>query len=363
MYEGRFFDGKTAAERRVQVRFSDTAVHIEGDDIALEWPKGQVDVDHRHGGHQLTSSADIDARLVLPDTFDIRMELKRHGLSASKRQARRTLKIAGALLVATLVFLGLIFVAMPLAAEPLAQRTSPELEEQFGANLERQIQFWMQPCDNTATADAAIAPLAERLAATGDLPFEVKLSFVDTPMPNAFTLPGGRVLVTRGLVETLDNPDELAAVLAHEYGHVHARDSMVGLYRNMGLGIFLEAVTGGSGVAQQLVLLGGQLAELRFTRAQEERADAFALRLMADAGYNPEALARAFEAIDARAEELRESDVEVDVPDWMLTHPNIDARIAAARAAATPARGEALSADEWNSIRAACAAEVDDATP
>src|SRR5687767_3095655 len=102
MYEGRFFDGKTAAERRVQVRFSDTAVHIEGDDIALEWPKGQVDVDHRHGGHQLTSSADIDARLVLPDTFDIRMELKRHGLSASKRQARRTLKIAGALLVATL---------------------------------------------------------------------------------------------------------------------------------------------------------------------------------------------------------------------------------------------------------------------
>ncbi|HYD73581.1 MAG TPA: M48 family metalloprotease, partial [Candidatus Binatia bacterium] len=141
-------------------------------------------------------------------------------------------------------------------------------------------------------------------------------------------------------------------------GHVHARDSMVGLYRNMGLGIFLEAVTGGSGVAQQLVLLGGQLAELRFTRAQEERADAFALRLMADAGYNPEALARAFEAIEARAEEMRESDIDLDVPDWMLTHPNIDARIAAARAAATPARGEALTPDEWNSIRGACAADV-----
>ena len=358
MFEGRFFDGKVAAERRVNVRFTETSVHIEGDGVALEWPLGQVDVEQRHDGRQLTHGSDLDARLILPDSFDVRMELKRVGLTSGKRQTRQAFRVAAALAIATLLFLGLIFVVMPLAAEPLAQRTPRRVEEQFGANLERQIQFWMKPCSNTETADAAIAPWAQRLAETGDLAFDVKLTFVDTPMPNAFTLPGGRVLVTRGLIETLDDPDELAAVLAHEFGHVQARDSMVGLYRNMGLGVFLEAVTGGSGVAQQIVLLGGQLAELRFTRDQEQRADAFALRLMAEAGYNPEALARAFEAIDARADDLRESDVDVDVPDWMLTHPNIDARIAAARAAATPARGEVLSADAWTAIRAACAAEA-----
>lgn len=359
MFEARFFDGKSAAERRVNVRVGDAAVSIEGDGVSAEWPIAEIEVERRHGGHGLKWRKDPDARLVLPDTFEVRMELRRAGLSGTARQTRDMLKVAGALVAITLLFVGFIFVGMPLAAEPLAQRTPVRLEEQFGDNLERQIAIWMKPCESTATADAALAPLAQRLAEHANLPFEIKLSFVRTPMPNAFTLPGGRVLVTSGLLETLDSPDELAAVLAHEYGHVQARDSMTGLYRNMGLGIFLEAVTGGSGIAQQLVLLGGQLAELRFTRTQEERADAFALQLMADAGYNPEALARAFEAIDERAGELRESDIELDTPEWMLSHPDIRARIAAARAAAVPARGEALPADAWASVRAACAAEAD----
>lgn len=284
------------------------------------------------------------------------MDLKRLGLANGARQTARILTVGAIVGAITLAFIAIIFVVMPLAAEPLAQRTPPHVEERFGDNLERQVALWMKPCGDTTDASAALAPLAERLQSEANLPFNVELSFVRTPMPNAFTLPGGRVLVTSGLVETLENPDELAAVLAHEFGHVHARDSMVGLYRNMGLGIFLEAVTGGSGLAQQLVLLGGQLAELRFTREQEQRADAFALRLMADAGYNPEALARAFEAIDERAGELRDEDV--DLPDWMLSHPNIDARIATARAAAAPARGEALTASEWASIRAACATDA-----
>lgn len=356
MFEARFFDGKSAAERRVGIRFSETAVAIDGEGVNAEWPFARVDAERRHGGHALRYRDDADARLVLPDTFEIRMALKRAGLSPGARQTRDMMRVGMVLAAVTLFFVGVIFVAMPLAAEPLAKRTPLRLEQQFGDNLQRQIQVWMKPCESTSTADAALAPLAQRLADEADLPFAIELSFVKTPMPNAFTLPGGRVLVTSGLLETLDNPDELAAVLAHEYGHVHARDSMAALYRNMGLGVFLEAVTGGSGLAQQLVLLGGQLAELRFTRTQEEQADAFALQLMADAGYNPEALARAFEAIDARAAELRESDADLDIPDWMLSHPNIDARIATARAAARPARSETLPADAWLAVRAACAA-------
>lgn len=358
MFEGRFFDGKVAAERAVRVCASNSAIVIEGDGVNAEWPFAKVEVEQRHNGHRLTCTEDPDARLVLPDSFEVRMELKRLGLTGGRRQARNFMKLGLVLATVTLLLVGIIFVAMPLAAEPLAQRTPPDVEEQFGQNLERQIQVWMKPCARTEDADAAIAPLAERLAGAGNLPFEVRLTFVETPMPNAFTLPGGRVLVTSGLVETLDSPDELAAVLAHEFGHVAARDSMIGLYRNMGLGIFLEAVTGGSGIAQQIVLLGGQMAELRFTRSQEERADAFALQLMARAGYNPEALARAFEAIDARAGELREEDVDLDLPDWMLSHPNIDARIAAARAAAVPARAETLAPDAWASIRSACKADA-----
>lgn len=354
MYEGRFFDGKVAREHRVQVRFSERALNIEGDGIAAEWPANKVEARRQQQEHRITCKTDIDARLVVTHSYQFAADLTRLGVIGPAREAGRWMLLGGVLVGVSALIAAIIFVLVPMAAEPLARRTPLYVEEQFGENLQQQVLVLLRPCAEADAADLAVEPLVDELAHISETPFDVRVTFVRTPMPNALTLPGGRVLVTSGLLETLDNPDELAAVLAHELGHVHARDSMVALYRNAGLGIFLEAVTGGTGLAQQIILLGGQLAELRYTRAQEERADAYALQLMVQAGYDPEALARAFEAIGGRAEELRESDLETEAPEWLLTHPNLNARIAAARAAARPATGVALNAQAWNQVRAAC---------
>lgn len=357
MYEGRFFDGKVAREHRVRVRFTENALVIEGEGIAAEWPANKVEARRQQHEHRLTSKTDQDARLVVLHSYQFAADLTRLAVIGPAREARRWMLLGGVLVGVSALIGATIFVFLPMAAEPLAHRTPLYVEEQFGENLQQQVLVMLRPCKETSVADLAVEPLVDELAHVSGTPFDVRVTFVRTPMPNALTLPGGRVLVTSGLLETLESPDELAAVLAHELGHVQARDSMVSLYRNAGLGIFLEAITGGTGLAQQLILLGGQLAELRYTRAQEQRADAFALKLMADAGYDPEALARAFEAIGGRAEELRESDLESEGPEWMLTHPNLNARIAAARAAARPATGLALDAQAWNQVRAACAAQ------
>lgn len=356
MYEGRFFDGKVAREHHVRVNFTGRALVIEGDGVAAEWPANKVEARRQQHEHRITSKTDPDARLIVPHSYQFAADLTRLGVIGPARERRRALLVGGVLVGVGALIAAIIFVLVPMAAEPLAARTPLYVEEQFGDNLQRQVLVMMRPCKETEAADLAIEPLVDELAHLSETPFDVRVTFVRTPMPNALTLPGGRVLVTSGLLETLENPDELAAVLAHELGHVHARDSMVALYRNAGLGIFLEAITGGTGLAQQIILLGGQLAELRYSRAQEQRADAFALRLMADAGYDPEALARAFEAIGGRAEELRNSDLELDAPEWLLTHPNLGARIAAARAAARPATEVTLDAPAWNEVRAGCAA-------
>jgi beta-barrel assembly-enhancing protease len=358
MFDARFFDGKTAVERAVRVRAEADALAIEGDRVSASWPRRSIEVHRQRGLYRLTSKQDPDARLVLAHTPEIEAELTRLGLAGARHAARRALLLGVPLVAAGAMLAAIIFVLMPMSAEPLAARTPLHVEDQFGENLQRQVQVVLRPCRDTGAADAAIAPLTATLAEAAGAPFDITLTFVRTDIPNALALPGGRVLVTSGLLDTLEQPDELAAVLAHEIGHVRARDSMVSLYRHMGLGLLLEAVTGGSGIAQQIVLLGGQLAELRFTREQEMRADVVALETMARAGYDPEALARAFEAIVGRAEEMKDLDLGVEAPEWLLSHPNIEARIARARAAAQPARAETLSPEAWGAVRAACARDA-----
>ncbi len=357
VFDGRYFDGRTAAERNVRVTPDESGLRIAGDGVEAHWPRADIEVLERRGVFRLTTKAAPDTRLVLALTPETTRALRDLRVLGAGRATRRGLVLVGALLGASAALAALVFIGAPLAAGPLARATPRDVEAQMGVNLERQAHVFFRPCENTGVADASIAPLLARLEAAADPGFEIRLTFVRSQAPNALALPGGRVMVTSALLETLENPDELAAVLAHELGHVHARDGMVSLYRHAGLGIFLETITGGTGIAQQLILLSGQLAELRYTRAQEERADEAALRTMARAGYNPEALARAFERIRASITEVRGEDAPgIDAPEWLLSHPDLGARIAAARAAATPARDAALSAEVWAQVRAACAA-------
>lgn len=352
MIQGRFFDGQSAIEHVAQVRFEPDGLALETHAGTRRWPRKGLDAVRFGADLRLTSRADPDARLIVPATAEAEAALKALGVHAGAK-ARRALWLGGSLIAAGVALTALIFFGAPLAAEPLARATPRDVEAQLGENLTRQVFVVMRPCENAEAAEAAIAPLVSRIAALSDAGFEVKLAFVRARAPNAFALPGGRIFVTSGLLEALEHPDELAAVLAHEIGHVHARDSMIALYRNVGLGIFLEAVTGGTGIAQQIILLSGQLAELRYSRGQETRADAHAIATVREAGLDPEALARAFERIMGKVE--GRSTNRLAAPEWLLSHPDVEARIANARAAATPATAQALSPEDWALVRAACA--------
>jgi predicted Zn-dependent protease len=130
----------------------------------------------------------------------------------------------------------------------------------------------------------------------------------------------------------------------------------------------LEAFTGGSGVAQQAVVLGGQLAELRHSREQEDRADRDALAAMSRAGIDPRALAGAFERLKAyslekraqlRGEKADATDAHSELPDWFMSHPATEARIEQARRAKpTQSGAPALSPAAWETVRHACEART-----
>lgn len=151
--------------------------------------------------------------------------------------------------------------------------------------------------------------------------------------PNAFALPGGKVGVNTGIFTVAKNQDQLAAVIAHEIGHVVSRHHDERVTRQMGaqagLGI-VGAILGsayGQGAAQATSQLGGAAVQGLFllpnNRTQETEADVVGQQLMASAGFNPQ------QAVDLWENMIAASSSRA--PQFLSTHPDPRARIAELR--------------------------------
>jgi beta-barrel assembly-enhancing protease len=359
---GRLSDGKSA-------RVVAVAIDIVEDGLRLTpapatgrepevWPFAQIRLVEIVGTDlRLGRLDDPDARLLAPEA--LRGPLSELApLVLSKRKAsRRTAVAVGAGIAATLALTAGVFIGIPLAAGPLAQMTPMETEAQLGKVAVAQLSPFMPPCAGGASiaAEATLTPVLRRLEREAGLSGPVTLRFVDVEEPNALALPGAQVWVTRGLLESAKAPDEIVAVLAHELAHVRNRDGLTAFYRRFGAALVLDVITGGSGIGQQVILLSGDLAELGHTRGQERRADAEALDTMQRAGYDPAALSRAFERIEADVEKKREAKGGgFKLPGWLSTHPDTEVRRRAAEARANPSAPQPMDESSWAVLKNAC---------
>ncbi len=126
---------------------------------------------------------------------------------------------------------------------------------------------------------------------------------LDVAEPNAFACPGGLILITKGLYQTCETEDELAAVLAHEVSHVANKDGVNSISQARWTGVLTamsaEAARQYGGVAGNLVtLFEGSIDDVfktivvnGYSRSAEEAADAGAAQTLTRAGYDPGAVA------------------------------------------------------------------------
>jgi predicted Zn-dependent protease len=166
--------------------------------------------------------------------------------------------------------------------------------------------------------------LMEHISRRARKPFEYQVYVLSSPVPNAMALPGGVILVTRGLLATLQSESELVAVLAHELGHVelsHCFDA-----------VKFELLTRKLGSAPL-----GQLADLAvrllvahsFTKSQEGEADEYAYVLLLHGSYEPRGAGRAFASLLAwqRRQEAERRPSHADpFRDYFLSHPPLELR-------------------------------------
>lgn len=187
----------------------------------------------------------------------------------------------------------------------------------------------------------ALDDLARRLS-SADRPMRVTV--VDLPVVNAVALPGGRIVIFRGLVDKAGSSDEVAGVLAHEIGHVEHRHVMVALLRRFGLGLLIGS--GGQGAEY-----GQALLESRYSRAAETEADDYSIDHLLKARISPAGTAALFHRL---------SKSEAGTPGvfvYLASHPpSAERRRRFAEAAKQlPMASPALDARQWAAVRAVCA--------
>lgn len=221
-------------------------------------------------------------------------------------------------------------VVSPTGRRQSVGAVSQEQLNQLGAQAFAQAKATKPQSTNgqqTAYVRCVVGALTRELPQQWQGNWEVAL-FVD-PSANAFALPGGKVGVYTGIFNVARNQDQLAAVIAHEIGHVTSRHHDERITRQMeaqtvlGIAGALAGSRYGQGAADTVSQLGGAGAQALFvlpnSRAQESEADVVGQQLMARAGFDPR-----------QAVNLWQNMVGAGggrTPEFLSTHPDPQSRL------------------------------------
>lgn len=143
----------------------------------------------------------------------------------------------------------------------------------------------------------------------------------DPNVVNAFALPGGQVFITAALFSRLNNEDQLAGVLGHEIGHVihrHGAERIAKMELTQGLTGAAVIASGDYNTAHAAQMIGN-LINMKYGRDQELESDDWGVRLMIEAGYDPNKL---IDVMDI----LEEASGGQGPPEWQSSHPSPENR-------------------------------------
>ena len=357
-FAASLFDGETALEHRVQVTCDGETLFLRpideraaAPDCPLKWKLGDIlEVDGAGPNSALFSlEAAPDARLRVEDP--VLAELIQASIDPlppppSKVKYRRTLALSvGACLFGLyILFFEMNFVA-GLAAKALPYGTGGVYSERLVSRLSKTF----PACEH----QAGVAPLTElsnKLAAANDLP-PPRLHVLKWPIVNAFALPGGHVILTKGFIENAKHPGEIAGVLAHEMAHVVHRDPLQGWLRSETISFLLSAIFGSSNWLGAGETLANSLLNASYTRSQEARADRTAVEMLTQLNLSSEGSGRFFQRMAEREKKMPK--LLRDVQSVLSTHPGSAERAELFRGSSTGTTPP-FSAAEWNEIKHAC---------
>lgn len=224
------------------------------------------------------------------------------------------------LIVLAVFAIGLIvFTSIKLIPEDPDLKFPVETEQKVGDLLAARI-LEESEVVKSDTVNRAMFQLKKHLLKTIDgTDYDYQVHVLKDEDINAFATLGGHIFIFSGLIKLTDEPEELAAVIAHEMGHVEKRHVVSKIAKEIGVSVLFSVLTGSDPV------LIGEIVRLTvssaFDRVQESEADRFALMALEKANVSPRYISKIFR-------KLKEEHVTYDDRlEFLMSHPNLDKRI------------------------------------
>ena len=270
-------------------------------------------------------------------------------MKARKSTAMRKLVI---LVAASLALAGcqLFGGSTPLRVDPVAvarQRLPNGLEEAIGARENPRVVAEYGGVYADADLEAALADIVARIVAASDDPSRrYRVTVLNSPVANAFALPGGYLYVTRGLLALADDNSELAAVLSHEIAHVIAKHALerAKVVEQADIVARVASDILSDPIARDAATVSSQMTLAKFSRNQEVAADQIGIMIAGRAGYDPFAASRFLKKLERYAAFRSAIGADDDAANFLASHPAAlerrDLAIRTARQFGAPGIGE-----------------------
>lgn len=144
---------------------------------------------------------------------------------------------------------------------------------------------------------------------------ELEFYVIESSTINAFCLPNGTIVIYTGILNILENENELIGLLGHEIAHYKKRHSVKAMCKNLASYLFWSLLTNDMASVTGILAENTQtIQQLSFSREYEEEADKEGLRFVLKNKANPEGMVTLFKKLSEES--------LYDIPEILSTHPN-----------------------------------------
>jgi len=362
-WHGQYFDGHSPIAQQVSIDVTSSGLNIQGiSEPSLHWAYQDIhQTQGRYEGEEVRLERTNDHHDLLV-VNDANFLTALHGLAPNKvrhlhnprtRALRLWLTVTAGIFSIPLIWV-VYAKGVPALSGPLTSLIPYSWETQLGDALVEEIAPSNERCLDPLLLEKTNVLVQTLVSTVETVPYTFRLAIIDKPILNALALPGGHIIIFRGLLESTETPEELTGVLAHEIQHVLQRHGMRLLVQNMTLGLIIGALTGDISGIMTFVLEGAHVLQtLSYSRSAEEEADRKGMALLLAAKINPDGMVSFFEY-------LKEQHGGKDFyPMWryLSTHPTAGDRVENLRQqahATTQSSHSLFPLDDWQQITNLC---------
>jgi predicted Zn-dependent protease len=268
-----------------------------------------------------TSGPELLSQRTLPQVERIRQQLTTR---LTRRELSQRLKLVLYFLAACAVLAWVGAVAMRFMVRSIVERVPPQWQAQLGSNVLAELKTGMVFVDDTNYVDALTEFAAPLLRAWPGGSTNYLFYVIQEDKPNAVALPGGHILVTTGLMEMTDRPEELLAVIAHEVAHLTQKHHLRKMISAGGPFLIVQTFLGGRGGSLGMVTGVSALMVMQgFSQEYEQEADEVGWEHLLKANIDPRGMIGVFRKFG----DYEKAHGALDVPQAFSSHPALQKRI------------------------------------